>query len=250
MHHHHDLFNDKSDIYRNARPRYPRVLYDSLAELCENHDRAWDAASGNGQAAIDLTEYYVEVKATDISEQQISHALTHPKVEYSVQPSEATTFEDSSFDLICVAQALHWFDYERFWPEVKRVLKPNGIFAAWGYSWFKIQPDVDHIIEHELFEIIRPYWVRQNQRLWDHYVDVPFPLKVQAMPAIDMAMRWDINELFAYLHSWSAIRRCMEVLGDSFFIDAYEQVAGAWGEQDQKKKVVMDFCVIAGRNEI
>jgi hypothetical protein len=38
------------------------------------------------------------VKATDISEQQISNALIHPQVEYSVQPSESTTFEDSFFD--------------------------------------------------------------------------------------------------------------------------------------------------------
>jgi len=96
---HHTLFSDKSEIYLNARPRYPSVLYDFLAELCANRERAWDTACGNGQAAIDLTEYFVEVKATDISEQQISNALIHPKVEYSVQPSESTTFEDSRITL-------------------------------------------------------------------------------------------------------------------------------------------------------
>ncbi len=248
--HHHKLFSDKSEIYLNARPRYPKELYDILAKLCKNHQCAWDAASGSGQAAIDLTKYFAEVKATDISEQQITNALIHPKIEYSVQPSEATTFEDNFFDLVCVAQALHWFDYEKFWPEVRRVLKPNGIFAAWGYSWFKIQSDIDNIIEHKFIKIIRPYWAKQNQLLWDHYINIPVPFKIQEIPDIEMAMSWDVNELFAYLHSWSATKRCMDVLGTSFFVEAYEKVGRAWGKPDQKRKIVMDFCVIARRNEI
>lgn len=165
--HYHELFDDGAAIYLNSRPRYPTKLFESLAELCKNHERVWDAACGNGQAAIGLAKYFAEVKATDISEQQIANALIQSKVEYSVQPSESTTFEDGYFDLVCVAQALHWFDYEKFWPEVKRVLRPNGIFAAWGYSWFKIQGDIDDILEHEFVSIIQPYWAKQNQLLWD-----------------------------------------------------------------------------------
>ena len=250
MSHHHALFNDKSEIYLNSRPRYPTELYNILANLCENHERVWDAACGNGQAAVDLARYYAEVKATDISEQQIANALIHPKVEYSVQPSESTTFEDGFFDLVCVAQALHWFDHEKFWPEVKRVLRPRGMFAAWGYSWFKIRSDIDHIIEQEFIKIIQPYWAEQNRLLWDHYRNIPFPLKAQKIPDIEMVMSWDIHELFTYLHSWSATRRCMEALGDSFFVNATKKVGRVWGKEHQKRNVVMDFCVIAGRNEI
>jgi len=57
------------------------------------------------------------------------------------------------------------------------------------------------------------------------------------------------NELFAYLHSWSATRRCVEIHGVSFFVDAYEKVARVWGEKHQKRNVVMDFCAIVGRNK-
>jgi SAM-dependent methyltransferase len=231
-----------------SRPRYPRKLYDVLAELCETHDRVWDAACGNGQAAIDLTQYFAEVQATDISAPQIAHALSHPKVQYSLQATESTAFADDLFDLVCIAQALHWFDYEKFWPEVKRVLKPNGIFAAWGYSWFKTRNDIDDIIEQELIRIIQPYWAKQNQLLWDHYTGIALPFERQEIPEITMAVRWDLNELFAYLRSWSATRRCVEVLGDAFMVQAYEKVLRVWGEKKQKRKVVMDFCVIAGRN--
>ncbi|WP_420643578.1 class I SAM-dependent methyltransferase [Candidatus Leptofilum sp.] len=244
---HQNLFSDKSEIYLNARPRYPEKLYSILVDLCENHERVWDAACGNGQASIDLANHFTKVLATDISNQQIANAIAHPKVEYSVQPSESTNFKESSFDLVCVAQALHWFDFEKFWPEVHRVLKPNGIFAAWGYSWFKILGEIDAIIEQAFMKKLEPYWAKQNQLLWDHYIDVPFPFLPQNMPPIEMSMYWDLNELFAYLHSWSATRRCMAAQGDAFFVDSYEKVAEVWGQPDQKRKVVMDFCVMAGR---
>jgi SAM-dependent methyltransferase len=249
MRHHHELFNDKSEIYLNSRPRYPAELYNILTGLCENHNRVWDVACGNGQAAIDLAGYFTEVKATDISAPQISNAVIHPKVEYSIQPAETTTFEDSYFDLVCVAQALHWFDYKKFWPEVQRVLRPNGVFAAWGYTWFKIRPDIDAIIEQEFMRVIQPYWAAQNRLLWDHYQAITLPFAPLATPAIDMAMSWNLDELFAYLHSWSATRRCMAAIGDAFFTDSYEKVAGVWGDKKQKRNVVMEFCLVAGRNE-
>ena len=247
MHRHQELFSDKSEIYLSSRPRYPAKLYQHLVELCDKHERVWDVACGNGQAAIDLADYFAEVQATDISQQQIGNAIVHPKVKYSVQPAEATSFAENSFDLVCVAQALHWFDYEKFWPEVQRVLKPNGVFAAWGYSWFKIRKDIDTIIEQDFLQILQPYWARQNQLLWDGYVDVPIPFKLQPMPAIEMTMQWNIDELFTYLHSWSATRRCMDAIGDAFFVDVYEKVAKVWGDPEQKRKIAMDFCVIAGK---
>ena len=31
----------------------------------------------------------------------------------------------------CAAQAAHWFNWDKFWPEVARVLSKDGTFAAW-----------------------------------------------------------------------------------------------------------------------
>lgn len=52
--------------------------------------------------------------ATDISEKQLSNALSISNVFYSVQAAEKTDFEDDSFDLVTVSQALHWFDFDLF----------------------------------------------------------------------------------------------------------------------------------------
>ena len=41
---------------------------------------------------------------------------------------------NDTVDLVTVAQALHWYDMDRFNKEVKRVLKPGGVLAAYGYA--------------------------------------------------------------------------------------------------------------------
>ena len=48
-------------------------------------------------------------------------------------------FHEFSVDLITVAQALHWFDRPKFYEECKKVLKPGGLFVAYGYGmhWFE-----------------------------------------------------------------------------------------------------------------
>ena len=41
-------------------------------------------------------------------------------------------------DLIMVAQALHWFDLDRFYAEARRVLKSDGVLAASAYNLLHI----------------------------------------------------------------------------------------------------------------
>ena len=243
----HDLFEDKTEIYAQARPRYPTALYEWLADVCPAREAAWDVGCGNGQAAVDLRKYFNRVEATDVSPSQIANAIATEGVSYSVQPAESTSFSSQSFDLVCVAQALHWFDHSQFWPEVKRVLKPGGIFAAWGYTWPHLNEVLDELLDRSLLSVIRPYWAAQNQLLWDRYVDVPMPFRCVEVPAIELSMKWSTQQLFAYFHSWSATRRCMEANGDAFFLSSFEEVSSAWGE-NPKRPVSMEFVVIAGQN--
>jgi len=247
---HHKLFNKKSDLYAQVRPHYPQELYAFLVSLCDEQKSAWDAACGSGQAAIDLAKHFDEVQATDISEHQIANAIQNPGVSYSVQSAESTNFEKNHFDLVCVAQALHWFDYDLFFPQVKRVLKPSGIFAAWGYSWFSISNEIDKAIKENFLSIIEPYWAPQNSLLWNHYRDIPFPFEKVDAPQIEMKMDWDINQLFGYLQSWSAAKLCKEDGNNDFMMRAYEATKSAWGNASKKKRVKMDFTLLVGRNEV
>lgn len=246
--HFHSFFNDKSDVYRAARPTYPEELLKFVAELAKSRDAAWDVATGNGQAAIGLAKHFAVVHATDVSENQIAHAIPHEKVVYAVKDAENPTFADASLDLVTVAQALHWFDYPKFWPSLKRVLKPGGAFAAWGYDWFKVSPEIDQLIEQHVLSKISTFWAPQNRILWEGYRAVEFPFERISTPQFELRMEWSLEHLFAYLHSWSATRRCMEREGDQFFLAAFNATQAAWGDPQQKRTVVMPLHLLAGYN--
>lgn len=241
------LFDDKSEIYAQTRPRYPVALYEWIADTCPAHNSVWDVGCGNGQAALDLANYFESVEATDVSAAQIANAPGCDGVTFSAQPAEKTDFASASFDAVCVAQALHWFDHDLFWPEVQRVLKPGGVFAAWGYNWPHINPEIDEILDQSFLSVIRPYWARQNKLLWDGYREVPFPLEPLEVPDIELTMQWSVEEFFAYLHSWSATRRCMEATGDEFFEASFQKARKAWGKETERL-VSMEFVLIAGNN--
>ncbi len=247
---HHSLFSDKSKLYESARPLYPESLYQYLSDLCASKDKAWDCACGNGQAAENLAKIFDTVVATDISEQQIKNAKTLDNVEFFVSSAENTPFLENSFDLICVAQALHWFDLKSFWQEVKRVLKPGGIFSAWGYTWPSISPELDAIFRERVLDVIEPYWAPQNSLLWNHYKEISFPFNEIKSPNFMMQVNWNLKEFFDFIHTFSATRRCMDKMGKIFFEVAFNAMAKQWVEVEQKRVINLDFVFYAGKMRI
>lgn len=245
---HHTLFSDKADLYAKARPSYPKKVFSYLSGLCETTNAAWDCACGNGQAAIDLVEEFDVIYATDVSKEQIENAKQHARIHYGVAESEHSGFDDNSLDLICVAQALHWFDYELFWPEVKRVLKPGGVFTTLGYNLPTISPQIDELIQQQILDVIEPYWAAQNQLIWNHYRQIRFPFKKVDSPTFAMSVSWALDELLTFIHTFSATRRCMDKEGDGFFQRAYLDVAKAWGDASSKRKISFDFVLYVGIN--
>jgi SAM-dependent methyltransferase len=49
--------------------------------------------------------------------------------------AEATGLPDECADIVTASQAMHWFDAARALPEIVRILRPGGIFAACDYDW-------------------------------------------------------------------------------------------------------------------
>jgi trans-aconitate 3-methyltransferase len=55
-------------------------------------------------------------------------------VEFLQASAESLPFiADGTVDLVVAAQAAHWFDYSRVFPELKRILHKGGTLAFWGY---------------------------------------------------------------------------------------------------------------------
>ena len=244
------LFSDKSDLYAQARPQYPAELFDFIKSLPVKTETVWDCATGNGQAALGLAQVFDRVYATDISEQQIANRLDVENVEFSVAPAEQTGFADNMFDLVNVAQALHWFDFEQFWPEVRRVLKPGGAFICYGYAWFSVTPEIDALVESEVEAVVAPYWAPQNQLAIDGYKDVVFPFEKIDVPEIDLIIHWTFDQFMDFLHSWSATRRCMDDKGSGFFEQAHVKIKQAWGDPKIAKRASSPLMIIAGYPDI
>lgn len=242
-----DFFSGHADLYVAARPRYPDELFTFIASQSSSHNFAWDCGTGNGQAATSLSNYFSQVFASDPSTEQISHAIKKSNIHYSVQRAESTNFPDRYFDAICVAQALHWFDFTPFFSEVHRVAAPGALFVAWGYDWFSVSPDFDAAFNLTVLDVIEPYWASQNQLLWNGYIDVPFPFPRISTPKLQVHLRWNFYQLLAYVRTWSATQRCIAANGMAFFESAECILGPLWGNPETEKNISMLLHVVAGR---
>ncbi len=153
-----DHFSGHAQEYSQARPTYPKELFAYLASIAPRHDAVWDCATGNGQAAVGLSAYFKKVIATDASEQQIQNAEQRDNIEYRVTTAEHSGLDNHSVDLIAVAQALHWFDFDNFYQEVKRVLKADGVLAVWTYALLSTPDDkINRLINEFYTDIVGSY---------------------------------------------------------------------------------------------
>lgn len=241
-----DHFSQSSGGYAKSRPTYPDALFARLAELAPTRESAWDCATGTGQAAVGLARHFARVEATDASAQQIENAAPTPNVRYSVQPAEKTSFAAGRFDAVCVAQALHWFEVDRFHAEVKRVLRPGGLLLVTGYGWSTVSPEIDAIMERSVIEPIRPHWPKENKLLWDRYRDLPFPFGPVEFPELVIEAHWTLAEMLGYIATWTAARRLLE-REPGFLAEAHAALAPAWGEE--RRPVMSPLHIQCGRHD-
>jgi SAM-dependent methyltransferase len=243
-----DHFSERSDLYASARPVYPDELFHFVASVAPSTQRAWDCGTGNGQAAVGLARHFESVHASDPSPEQITNAIACEGVIYSIQPAESTTFADSFFDAVCVSQALHWFDLPLFFQEAKRVLRSNGVFAAWGYDWFSVSPEFDEAFDRVILQEIKQDWAPQNAILWNGYKDIDLPFAPIETPRLVIRVHWTLYQLLAYVHTWSAVRRCIARIGTGPFLDAESALASHWGLPESARAIVMPLHMLAGRS--
>lgn len=201
-----DHFSTKSDHYQRYRPGYPAQLFEYLAGISPSRSRAWDCATGTGQAARQLAVYFEHVIATDASEQQIAQSNRDERIEYRVLPAEQPDFSADSIDLITVAQALHWFDQTRFYRAARHVLKPDGILAVWSYNLLSIRPEIDFILNHFYHDIVGDYWPPERKLIEQGYPPQPAIFTRVNAPEFAMQAEWPLADLIGYLGTWSASR--------------------------------------------
>ena len=242
-----DHFSGHAADYARFRPAYPDKLFEYLASLAPAQDLAWDCATGSGQAAHALATYFDQVIATDASARQIENALPHPAIDYRVEAAEATSIGSDSLDLITVAQALHWFDFDSYFTECQRVLKDNGIIAIIAYSFLNIEPEIDAVLSDFYHQTIGPYWPEERKYIDEAYASIPFPFQTINPPQFKMSREWSLDELGGYLRTWSATQHYIQERGHDPVPAVIETVAAPWGTAQGKKTVNWPLILKIGR---
>ena len=203
-----DLFSEQSKVYAQFRPGYPQELFDYILNFVEERKYAWDCATGNGQAAAVLADYFKKVEASDISEAQIRNAIKKQNITYRVCPAEETPFANNSFDLITVAQAYHWLNWQRFHDEAIRVGKQNCIVAIWTYNLLICDDEkVNNVIKHFYRDITGPYWDDERKYVDDGYATVDFDFPPLPPKVFQASFNWNRDQLKGFFLSWSAVRK-------------------------------------------
>ncbi|KAH7315010.1 hypothetical protein KP509_21G030300 [Ceratopteris richardii] len=237
------LFCKQAGSYATARPRYPEELYKLLASWTPEHRRAWDVGTGNGQSAVGLADYYEEVVATDVSEEQLSYAERRPNITYAATSAGAVSMEevrrvvggDGSLDLVTAAQAVHWFDLSSFYSHVQRLLKPAGIIAVWCYTNPEVNDKVDVVLE-KLFQSSLPYWSQSVELVYKGYETLDFPFKPildGKIIRMDAMRETNLDGYLGYLDSWSATNTARNQGVELLNSDVKEALREAWGSPSQ-----------------
>ncbi len=223
-----DHFSGHAASYAASRPRYPAELFSELAGLCAARECAWDCATGNGQAARSLSAHFERVIATDASAKQIESAEPHTRIEYRVVAAENPGLASASIDLITVAQALHWFDVERFFAATKNVLRPGGILAYWCYGFCSVEQRCEEVIR-SLYEFVGDYWPPERVIVENGYRDIEPPLPVIDTGEHHMQVEWSADQMIDYMQTWSACQRYRSATGKDPLDGFAQALKGHWG---------------------
>jgi SAM-dependent methyltransferase len=240
-----DNFSNQADIYARYRPTYPPKLFEFIVSKVKERKLAWDCATGNGQSAKELSRHFESVLATDISGKQIENAHQAPNVIYSVQPAEKTDIPDHSVNLITVSQAVHWFDFVKFYDEVRRTAKPHGWIAVWMYALLRLSEPINELIDRYHYETLGNYWDKERKYVDNNYVTIPFPFQEIDVPNFSIEYDWTIAELEGYLNTWSALQKFIAANGVSPVPDLMKSLLPHW--KAEKMKVVFPLYLRMGR---
>lgn len=243
-----DHFSAVAAQYAQFRPDYPAALFDWLAEAAPGHTLAWDVGAGSGQASVALARHFAQVLATDVSAAQVAQAQPHERVRYRVAPAEHSGLPAASADVVTIAQALHWFDLEAFYAEVRRVLRPGGLIAAWTYGVMSVAGEaVDVPLRHFYHHTVGPYWPAERRHVEGGYADLPFPFAAVAAPPMTITRDWTLDALLGYCRSWSATARCRQATGQDPVLALAAELAPVWGEPYQRRAVCWPLALRVGR---
>ena len=242
-------FSSVSEEYAASRPLYPPELFDWLASCVACRDAAWDVATGSGQAALGLATHFARVIATDRSPSQVRYAKQHPRIEYRVAPAEESGLAADSVDLAVAAAAIHWFDLDRFYTEVGRVVHRGGVLAAWTYHVAHVGPPLDRVLWPFYRDVVGPHFAAGARMVDACYTGLTLPGKELAVPALRVSVRWSAHDVLRFVRTWSGVQSYIAATKKDPVAQIATAVQDVFGGHDSILEVSWPLYIRAARQQ-
>lgn len=233
-----DHFSVTSSSYATYRPEYPEEMYHFLYSFLNGRDVAIDIGAGNGQASKALAKHFKKVWACEPSQQQIAHAYHLPNIEYLCVRAEATGLPNQIADIITVAQAIHWFDLEKFWLEVARIARPGAVLAYWTYTKPYFHNDFDIALQ-AFYDFIQPYWPEDRKFVDEGYASIHAPFECLEICEFAIRRKLSFEQFHRYLSTWSALKNLREAGRETDLNSALAQLGIHWNKYCQSEMMAI-----------
>jgi ubiquinone/menaquinone biosynthesis C-methylase UbiE len=124
-----DFIKKEDTDFKNQLSLY-LSLFDNLKIKNKN---ILEVGCGRGGGIKGINKYFdfKEIHACDLNEENIKYCKNNNKtnINFKVSNAESLNYEDNYFDIVVNVESSYNYDnYPLFFNEVKRVLKPDGIF--------------------------------------------------------------------------------------------------------------------------
>nr|XP_054762561.1 putative methyltransferase DDB_G0268948 [Lytechinus pictus] len=226
-----------ADQYIKFRPTYSEEVCQKILRFLNEkrpppHQLLVDVGCGSGQGTYGLSSQFERVIGFDVSPAQVEAATkenTFPNVEFKVSPAETLPLDDQSVDLITCFEAVHWFDFDEFCNECRRVLKQNGCLAIINYGDYKIEHEDEHITKNleryfkELERDLEKFWLSKGKFAQDGLpgLQLPFPQSLRE-ESLQLRCKWSVSQITGYIRSCSAFQRQLKTNPSDQVIKDYQ----------------------------
>ena len=248
--------------YSLFRPVYPQSVGQIISSYmesnnCTGYERAVDVCCGSGQSTMLLAQLFDSVCGYDNSQEQISQAkskqsVPRGNVTFQVGDAHNLPIESSSVDLLTCAMGWHWLDAERFYSEAKRVLKPRGCIAVYGYNITVNDNElVGALVEAFKQEMMQNDCMDERSlQTLNEYKSVELPFSGTQRLKFDLPQKSSVEHLFGFFESFSSYTAyCKKVPGNNFLQTLRETYKGQWSGDTAVEKFTYPGFIILGVNE-
>jgi len=170
-----------ADHYDRYRPKPPSELLTLLPTLAKTKDPIIvDLGCGTGlstrfwaNTTTLKAKHVYGIEPSDDMRTPAESNNPYSNLTYLKGYGHQTGLKDHLADIVTCSQALHWMDPQLTFPEIKRILRPGGVFVAYDYDWPPTTPhwEIDHgwdLLENQMRKLGAEYQLTKHadDRKW------------------------------------------------------------------------------------